>query len=67
MKDIIIHIGFTDKGTAKIGNRIYWWDYHPYWGPTFLRKDGEPLRRQPGPKNPVWEALEVWKIAHGID
>ena len=58
---MVIHIcGPEAEGETVIGGRTYRWDYHSYCGPTFLRKDGEPMVRQPGPAHPVWDAFQEW-------
>lgn len=56
----IIHVTFTTPGEARIGKRVYRWDFHPYCGPTFVRADGEPLKRQPGEHHPVWKEFGEW-------
>ena len=38
------------EGSAVIGRRTYYWEFHDYLGPTFLRKDGTPV------STPVWIA-----------
>lgn len=56
--------GFVDYadgwGSARIGSRVYHWEMHWYCGPTFLRKDGEPLANQPGEHHPVWKPFYKW-------
>jgi hypothetical protein len=58
------HVGFIDyhdgEGSAVVNGREYRWEHHEYCGPTFLRKDGEPMKRQPGEHHPVWEAFNRW-------
>lgn len=56
----IIHVTFLATGEARIGNRLYRWDFDDYCGPTFVRADGEPLKRQPGPRHKVWKAFGEW-------
>ena len=58
----IVHIDtfIDDEGTAVVNGRQYQWEFHEYLGPTFIRKDGEPLKRQPGEHHPVWPHFEKW-------
>lgn len=57
----IIHIcGPEAEGSVQIGSRTYRWDFHSYLGPLFLKKDGDPLKRQPGEHHPVWPHFEKW-------
>ena len=45
----------------KLANgRIYYFDWHRFCGPMFLRKDGEPLARYPGERNPMWKTFTLW-------
>jgi hypothetical protein len=63
----IIFCTFADaEGSATINGREYRWGYHEYLGPTFLKKDGTPLARQPGEKHPVWDAFDAWLKAYKI-
>lgn len=48
------------EGSAVVNGRTWRWDFHDYCGPTFLRKDGEPMRRFPSENNPVWDAFSEW-------
>lgn len=56
--------GFIDyhdgEGSAVVNGRTYRWDHHEYCGPLFLRKDGEPLKRQPREHHPVWPHFNRW-------
>lgn len=58
----IIHVSYLDEGSAVVNGRLWLWEIsHGGWGgPTFLRKDGVRLLRQPSEKNPVWNAYEDW-------
>jgi hypothetical protein len=47
-------------GSAIVNGKEWRWDFHEYMGPTFLRKSGDPLTKQPGEKNPVWQAFADW-------
>lgn len=35
-------------------------EVHPYLGPMLLRRDGEPRKRQPGPRSDFWRAWDAW-------
>ena len=48
------------EGSAVVNGRKYRWEFHEYCGPCFLRKDGEPLARQPGEHHPVWPEFSKW-------
>lgn len=39
---------------------VHLMEFHTRFGPIFLRKDGEPLAKQPGERNPVWKAFNLW-------
>lgn len=47
------------EGQARVGGRLWRWEFHRYLGPTFLRKDGEARVNQDPPKA-VWRAFERW-------
>lgn len=42
------------------------WEFSKMFGPTFVRKNGEPLKNQPEPRepprhqHPAWVAFEEW-------
>lgn len=58
----ILHVcGPEAEGSAQVGRRTYRWEYSRWWGPTFLRRDGKPLKRQPGEGHPVWALFEAWE------
>lgn len=40
--------------------RVYYFDWHKYLGPTFTRKDGEPLKRYPSERHQLWPAFNAW-------
>lgn len=40
--------------------RIYRFTWHPYMGPTFERKDGEPRHHFPSQRNPMWSDFTLW-------
>ena len=61
----ICFIDYHDgEGSANIGGKKYRWEFHEYLGPTFLRKDGEPLVRQPSEKHPVWKEFDKWLVKY---
>ena len=49
-------------GSGKDVNGKMWkWEFAPYFGPLFLRKNGVPLKNQPGHEDhPAWEPFERW-------
>ena len=47
-------------GECTIAGKVWRWDFHWFCGPTFLRKDGEPLKNQPGERHPVWDKFAEW-------
>jgi hypothetical protein len=56
----VIVCGPDGEGSATVNGKMWRWDFHNYLGPTFLKKNGDPLARQPGARNPVWEAFGEW-------
>jgi len=57
-----IFMDFPDAfAQGKHKGRLYRWSFHEYLGPLFLRKDGEPLVRQPGEKSGAWMAFGRWQ------
>jgi hypothetical protein len=37
------------------------WEFNPWFGPLFLKKNDEPKKKQPiGKKHPAWEPFEKW-------
>lgn len=53
------------EGSCKIGKRTCRWEFHHYCGPTFLKKNGEPMKKIPSETYPVWDAFGEWlKIYH---
>lgn len=51
-------------GSAVVNGKEWRWEFHKFCGPTFLCKNGEPLKNQPGEKHPVWEAFNDWLEAY---
>jgi len=56
--------GSSATGQAIVNGKRYYWDMHDYCGPLFTDKDGEPLKRQPGSRHPVWPAFNEWLKEH---
>jgi hypothetical protein len=52
------HAGFD--GAAVVNGKRWAWEFSPRFGPLYLRKDGEPMERQPSEKHPVWDAFDKW-------
>ncbi len=52
--------GPDDSGEATIKGVLYKWDFHEYCGPLFLDGEGEPLKKQPGPRHAVWKYFNDW-------
>jgi hypothetical protein len=47
--------------TLTLPNGKVWrFEWHHYLGPTFLRKDDEPLARYPSERNPMWQTFNLW-------
>jgi hypothetical protein len=46
-----VHEGMDSRG------KLWRWEFHPYCGPFFVRKDGEPMAVQPSSKSKAWEAF----------
>jgi len=52
------HASFN--GSAVVAGRKWRWEFLPRFGPLYLRADGEPMKRQPGEKHPVWDSFQKW-------
>lgn len=54
--------GRRETGEGRDRNGKLWrWEFSPYFGPLFLRADGEPLARQPiAETHPAWEPFMRW-------
>jgi len=52
------------SGECVVNGRAYFWTYHEWLGVSFLKKDGNELKRQPGPRNPVWIRFEMWEMGY---
>ena len=56
------HAFWLGEGMDHKG-KVWKWEFNRYYGPTFLRRDGEPLARQPvSETHPAWEAFETWNM-----
>ena len=54
------HGRYEGEGRDSSG-KLWKWEFNPYFGPLFLRKDGEPLISQPvGEDHIVWPVFEKW-------
>lgn len=40
--------------------RVHRFSWHKFCGPLWLNANDDPLRRQPGPRNPVWIPFGFW-------
>lgn len=49
-------------GEGEVNGRTYRWVFYPLFGPTFLCKNGQELKRSPKyrPAHPAWVAFEAW-------
>ena len=55
-------------GAGEDINGKYWrWDFNPYFGPTFLRKDGEFMMQQPSNHSPAWNVFQKWYAAYDME
>jgi hypothetical protein len=45
---------------VDINGRTWRWEFSRQFGPTFLDKDGDPLRVQPAEKSPAWRVFNRW-------
>jgi len=52
------HAWFEGSSVDGVG-RLWRWEFNPITGPLFLRKDGEPLARQPI-DGPAYQAFAAW-------
>lgn len=42
-------------GAVTVNGKEWRFEFNPQFGPTFIGKRGEPLAKQPGGRNKVWE------------
>ena len=40
--------------------RVWRFEEHGFFGPLVLRRDGAPVKRQPGVRSPFWAAYAAW-------
>lgn len=63
---------FVDDADVVSSCGKYRWDFSAMFGPLFVRKNGEPLKKQPLPGSPAWSAFQTWydekkaKIRRGV-
>jgi hypothetical protein len=57
------HIG----AGSDINGKSWRWQYNPWEGPTFLRKDGNAMLRQPSIKSPAWDVFQKWFVAYDME
>jgi hypothetical protein len=50
-------------GEVFVNGKKWKFEFNRWFGPLFLRKDGEPRVRQPDTRNPVWSEFEKWHDA----
>ena len=61
------HASYFGEGLDGCG-RTWRWEFSPLFGPTFLRKDDYPLKRQPDrPLHPAWLVFNKWYEEHWHD
>lgn len=48
-------------GEARVNGRIYRWEFHEMFGPTFIGVNGEPWKRPPNVNGKIWAAFEAWQ------
>ena len=55
------HAAYYGEG-RDAGGRTWRWHFSPLFGPTFVRKDGKPLKRSPAyrPHRPAGAVFEPW-------
>lgn len=58
---IVGHFCESPVHTVASKGKKWTFEYHRYFGPTVLRKDGEPRVRQPGPRSLFWAAFARWE------
>jgi hypothetical protein len=57
----IVHIAWAGPfHHIQVGAKKWHFEMHRYFGPTALDMHGDPLKRQPGERNPFWKAFELW-------
>ena len=46
--------------TLIVNGKKNFMEFNPMFGPLFLNENGEPRKRQPTERNPVWREFEKW-------
>ena len=54
------------RGRSKVDGVMYRWEYQPYYGLEFYKKNGDPVVVCPGMKNPVWDRYSKWRKRRGL-
>ena len=56
------------RGRSKVDGVMYRWILEPYYGVTFLTKEGDPLTtyESPNQDHPVWPGFKAWKKRRGL-
>ena len=49
-----------DATVTGASGRVYRFEFDRWGGPMLLRKDGEPMKRQPGEGHEFWKAFWPW-------
>ncbi|MDO9463725.1 MAG: hypothetical protein Q7J67_00245 [bacterium] len=58
------HGVYFGEGIDKNG-KLWRWRFQAYYGPMFLKTDGDPLKNQPERENhPAWGPFEAWQEKH---
>jgi hypothetical protein len=52
------HEAVDDRG------KVWRFEMHHFCGPIVLRKDGDPVARQPGDRSAFWQAFDRWQAAN---
>ena len=62
----LIHISFAGpfQIIEDLTGKKWFFEMHHYCGPIHLKKDGDPMKNQPGGNSPFWDIVQRW-IAQG--
>ncbi len=61
-----VHIDFGGPVfTIDVEGKAVTFEDHWRIGPQVLKKNGDPYARQPGPRDPFWEAYATWRVGRG--
>jgi hypothetical protein len=58
-KNIVISVCDSPDQQLEVNGRIWRFDYDSWFGPLWLKKNGEPRECQ-NPNKAVWQAFEEW-------